>query len=64
VAFWAAYIITRPLGASVADWMGVSAARGGLGLGTGAITLAWAAAIVVIVGGAVVSGRARAATVD
>lgn len=64
VAFWAAYIITRPLGASVADWMGVSSVRGGLGLGTGAITLAWAAAIVVIVGGAVVGGRARAATVD
>ena len=35
--------------------MGVSSVRGGLGLGTGAITLAWAAAIVVIVGGAVVA---------
>ena len=23
VAFWFAYIITRPLGASFADWMGV-----------------------------------------
>ena len=65
MAFWAAYIITRPLGASVADWMGVSSVRGGLGLGTGAITLAWAAAIVVIVGGAVV-GRSGSsdATVD
>ncbi|WP_256796435.1 hypothetical protein [Terrabacter sp. Ter38] len=64
VAFWTAYVITRPLGASVADWMGVSPARGGLGIGTGTITVAWAAAIVVIVGYAVVSGRARAATVD
>ena len=30
--FWAAYILTRPLGASFADWMGVSHARGGLNL--------------------------------
>jgi uncharacterized membrane-anchored protein len=29
-AFWFAYIITRPLGASFADWMAVSHARGGL----------------------------------
>ncbi|GAA2472382.1 membrane protein [Terrabacter carboxydivorans] len=63
-AFWTAYVITRPLGASVADWMGVSVARGGLGLGTGVVTLAWAAAIVVIVGLAVVTGRARAAAAD
>lgn len=63
-AFWTAYVITRPLGASVADWMGVSVARGGLGLGTGVVTLAWAAAIVVIVAVAVVTGRARAAAVD
>ena len=35
-AYWFAYIITRPLGASFADWMEVSHTRGGLGLGTGA----------------------------
>lgn len=64
LAFWTAYVITRPLGASVADWMGVSPARGGLGLGTGPVTLAWAAAIAVIVGWAVMTGRARAAVVD
>lgn len=38
-AFWLAYIITRPLGASFADWMGVSHARGGLELGTGPVSL-------------------------
>jgi uncharacterized membrane-anchored protein len=48
-AFWTAYVITRPLGASFADWMGVSTARGGLGWGTGPVTLAWAAVIVVLV---------------
>jgi Repeat of Unknown Function (DUF347) len=30
LAFWLAYIATRPLGASFADWMGVSHGRGGL----------------------------------
>jgi uncharacterized membrane-anchored protein len=40
VAFWFAYIVTRPLGASFADWMGVSVARGGLGWGTGPVSLA------------------------
>jgi len=33
LAFWFAYTITRPLGASVSDWMGVSHRLGGLGLG-------------------------------
>jgi uncharacterized membrane-anchored protein len=38
-AFWFAYVVTRPLGASFADWMGVSAARGGLAWGTGPVSL-------------------------
>jgi uncharacterized membrane-anchored protein len=33
LAFWAAYTVTRPLGASYADWMGVGHHLGGLGLG-------------------------------
>jgi len=37
-AFWFAYIITRPLGASVADWLG-KPFLGGLGLGDGKIAL-------------------------
>ncbi|GAA4261272.1 COG4705 family protein [Dactylosporangium darangshiense] len=49
-AFWTAYVITRPLGASFADWMGVSHERGGLGLGTGSVTVAWTVLIVVLVG--------------
>jgi uncharacterized membrane-anchored protein len=48
-AFWTAYVITRPLGASFADWMGVPAARGGLGWGTGPVTAAWAVVIVALV---------------
>jgi uncharacterized membrane-anchored protein len=49
-AFWFAYIVTRPLGASFADWVGVPASRRGLGLGTGPVTLVLALAIVVLVG--------------
>lgn len=34
LAFWLAYILTRPLGASVGDWLSQDPANGGLGLGT------------------------------
>jgi uncharacterized membrane-anchored protein len=38
VAFWAAYVVTRPLGASFADWLGKpSSLAGGLALGDGAV---------------------------
>ncbi len=40
LAFWLAYTITRPLGASVADWLAVPAPYGdGLQLGTGTMSL-------------------------
>lgn len=42
VAFWFAYIMTRPLGASFADWLGKSS-LGGLGLGD-----AWVALVLTI----------------
>jgi uncharacterized membrane-anchored protein len=38
VGFWAAYVITRPLGASFADWFGKEPARAGLGLGDGPVS--------------------------
>lgn len=49
-AFWFAYIVTRPLGASFADWMGRSQSLGGLGLGTGRVSLGLAILIVCLVG--------------
>ncbi|SEE92812.1 Uncharacterized membrane-anchored protein [Streptomyces sp. 3213] len=49
-AFWTAYVITRPLGASVADWMAVSHGRGGLAMGLGPVTLSWTVAILGFVG--------------
>jgi uncharacterized membrane-anchored protein len=49
VAFWAAYIVTRPLGASFADWFGKPQARTGLGLGDGTVSgLALAAFIALV----------------
>ena len=50
VAFWFAYILTRPLGASFADWVAVPPGRGGLGWGTGWISVVLALAIIVLVG--------------
>ncbi|MGW1745178.1 COG4705 family protein [Streptomyces sp. NPDC002092] len=50
LAFWSAYVITRPLGASVADWMAMGHDRGGLALGLGPVTLSWTVAILGFVG--------------
>jgi len=47
--FWFAYVMTRPLGASFADWMG-KPYLGGLGLGDGRIAGVLTVMIVVLVG--------------
>jgi uncharacterized membrane-anchored protein len=39
LAFWFAYTITRPLGASIADWLGVSHRLGGLDWGRGNVAM-------------------------
>ncbi|MER7924256.1 MULTISPECIES: hypothetical protein [unclassified Streptomyces] len=57
LAFWSAYVITRPLGASVADWMALSHARGGLAMGLGPVTAAWTVAILGFVGYLAASGK-------
>ncbi len=49
LAFWSAYVLTRPLGASFADWLAVGHDRSGLDLGTGPVSLALAALIAVCV---------------
>jgi uncharacterized membrane-anchored protein len=49
LAFWGAYVLTRPLGASVADWLGKPVHSGGLGWGDGAVALGLTALIVVFV---------------
>ncbi len=49
-AFWFAYVVTRPLGASFADWIAVPKHKGGLGVGPGTVSLVLAVAIVGVVG--------------
>jgi len=49
-AFWAAYILTRPIGASFADWLGKSKAVGGLGLGDAQVSLCLTIIIILFVG--------------
>jgi uncharacterized membrane-anchored protein len=39
-AFWFAYVVTRPLGASFADWLGKPTSSSGLGWGDGRVSLA------------------------
>jgi uncharacterized membrane-anchored protein len=49
LAFWLAYILTRPLGASLGDFLSQAQAYGGLGLGTVYTSLAFLVLIVVLV---------------
>ena len=49
VAFWSAYVLTRPLGASFADWLGKPGELGGLGWGDGAVSAAVTVVIALLV---------------
>ncbi|KHL01919.1 COG4705 family protein [Sinomonas humi] len=49
-AFWISYVLTRPLGASFADWTGKGQDAGGLGWGDGPVAAVLAVLIVVSVG--------------
>jgi uncharacterized membrane-anchored protein len=50
LAFWGAYIVTRPVGASLADWFGKPPTKNhGLGYGDGTVTAIATLAIVVLV---------------
>jgi uncharacterized membrane-anchored protein len=48
--FWIAYVLTRPLGASFADWMGKPKSVGGLGWGSGNVSLTLTGVIILAVG--------------
>ena len=64
LAFWLAYILTRPLGASLGDYLSQPKADGGLGLGTNTTTLLFLAAILVVVVYLTISKRDQAPKVD
>lgn len=49
LTFWAAYLVTRPLGASFADWFGRTPNMGGIGMGTGTTSLVLIGLIILFV---------------
>lgn len=50
LAFWLAYILTRPLGANLGDWLAADKAEQGLGLGTFMTSVVFLLAILATVG--------------
>ena len=50
VAFWFAYVVTRPLGASFADYLGRPRSLSGLGLGSGSVAVVVAVLVAILVG--------------
>jgi uncharacterized membrane-anchored protein len=57
LAFWIAYVLTRPLGASLGDGLSQSPADGGLGLGTTVTSIVFLVVILVVVGYLAVTRR-------
>jgi uncharacterized membrane-anchored protein len=57
VAFWTAYVLTRPLGASYADWMGVPHSVGGLDFGRGPVAIGLTVPIIALVAYLAISRR-------
>jgi len=60
LAFWIAYILTRPLGASIGDLLSQSSDNGGIGLGTVATSAVFLMIIVALVLYLTISGKDRA----
>lgn len=48
-SFWVAYVLTRPLGASISDWLSKSPSIGGKGYGDGHVAIVLAVIIVLFV---------------
>ncbi|HYS30623.1 MAG TPA: hypothetical protein VEM58_00010 [Streptosporangiaceae bacterium] len=57
LAFWFAYVVTRPFGASFADWMAIPHSFGGLGYGYGPISAVLTILIIGFVGYLAVTGK-------
>lgn len=49
LSFWAAYVLTRPLGGSIGDYLSQSKSNGGLGLGTTATSVIFLIVIAAVV---------------
>lgn len=59
LAFWVAYVLTRPLGASIGDYLSRSPDDGGLGLGTVLTSILFLVTILTLVGYLTVTRRDR-----
>jgi uncharacterized membrane-anchored protein len=57
LAFWFAYIVTRPLGASFSDWLGIAHRYGGVGYGYGPVSVSLTVLIIGFVGYLAVSHK-------
>jgi uncharacterized membrane-anchored protein len=57
VAFWFAYVVTRPLGASFADYFGRARSLSGAGFGSGRVAVIVAIAVAILVGYLAVTRR-------
>ncbi|MFE5588224.1 hypothetical protein [Kitasatospora sp. NPDC056531] len=64
VLFWAAYVLTRPLGAVAENAVEKPVAQGGLGVGTTITSGALLAVLMVLVGYQLLSGNEQTRTVD
>lgn len=56
-AFWISYILTRPIGASFADYLGFPKNVGGVGIGHGPVALVSSIIFVVLIGYLAITGR-------
>ena len=64
LTFWIAYVLTRPLGASLGDLLSQPRTDGGMGLGTVVTSAAFLTIIVVLVGFLSVGANGRRGTAD
>jgi uncharacterized membrane-anchored protein len=64
VLFWAAYVLTRPLGAVAENAVEKPVAQGGLGVGTTITSSALLAVLAILVGRQMLTGRRQTHTVD
>ncbi|MET8244625.1 hypothetical protein ABZV31_09520 [Streptomyces sp. NPDC005202] len=64
VLFWAAYVLTRPLGAVAENAVEKPVAQGGLGVGTTITSSALLAVLAILVGRQMLTGRRQTRTVD
>jgi uncharacterized membrane-anchored protein len=64
LSFWLAYILTRPLGANIGDFLALDTSEGGLGLGTMATSVIFLATILATVVHLTVTGADRGEPTD